>query len=80
MINDHHTQQLPLSSYQEKIIDFCHDQALISARIIHKTKAHGISLEDIACIALAIFKNYPILTCDKIWKKPELDVQFIMAR
>lgn len=63
-----------------KIIDFGHDQALISANIINKTKAHGLSLEDRACIALAIFKNYPILTYDKIWKKLELDVQFIMAR
>ncbi|HJD55783.1 MAG TPA: type II toxin-antitoxin system VapC family toxin [Rickettsia endosymbiont of Pyrocoelia pectoralis] len=63
-----------------KIIDFCPDQALISATIIHKTKPYGLSLGDRACVALAIFKNYPILTCDKIWQKLDLSIKFIMAR
>lgn len=63
-----------------RIIDFCPDQALISAKICNKTKAYGISLGDRACIALAMLKNYPILTCDKIWQKLDLDIQFIMAR
>jgi len=63
-----------------KIIDFCEEQALISARIIKKTKQHGLSLGDRGCIALAMFKNHSILTCDKIWQKVDLDVEFIMAR
>lgn len=48
--------------------------------LLIKPKLIGLSLGDRACIALAIFKNYPILTCDKIWEKLELDIQFIMAR
>ena len=63
-----------------KIIDFCKEQAIISAKIIKKTKQYGLSLGDRSCIALAIFKNCPILTCDKIWKKVDLGVEFIMAR
>ncbi|HJD59317.1 MAG TPA: type II toxin-antitoxin system VapC family toxin [Rickettsia endosymbiont of Omalisus fontisbellaquei] len=63
-----------------KIIDFCPEQALISANIINKTKIYGLSLGDRACIALAIFKNYPILTCDKVWQKLDLGIKFIMAR
>lgn len=63
-----------------KIIDFCGEQALITARIIKKTKQYGLSLGDRGCIALAMFKNYPILTCDKIWQKVDLDIEFIMAR
>jgi PIN domain nuclease of toxin-antitoxin system len=63
-----------------KIIDFCPQQALISAKIIHDTKLHGLSLGDRACIALAILKKHPILTCDKIWQKLDLNVEFIMAR
>lgn len=63
-----------------RIIDFCPDQALISAKICNKTKAYGISLGDRACIALAMLRNYPILTCDKIWQKLDLDIEFIMAR
>lgn len=63
-----------------KIIDFCQEQALITAKIIRKTKQYGLSLGDRSCIALAMVKNYPILTCDKIWQKLDLDVEFIMAR
>jgi PIN domain nuclease of toxin-antitoxin system len=63
-----------------KIIDFCEEQALISAKIIKQTKQYGLSLGDRSCIALAMFKNYPIFTCDKIWQKVDLGVEFIMAR
>lgn len=63
-----------------KIIDFCEEQALLTAKIIKQTKEYGLSLGDRGCIALAMFKNYPILTCDKIWQKIDLDVDFRMAR
>jgi PIN domain nuclease of toxin-antitoxin system len=63
-----------------KIIDFCEEQALITAKIIKQTKQYGLSLGDRACIALAMLKDYQILTCDKIWQKVDLDVEFIMAR
>jgi PIN domain nuclease of toxin-antitoxin system len=63
-----------------KIIDFCDKQALITARMIDKTKHYGLSLGDRACIALAIMKNQPVLTCDKIWQKVDMGVQFILAR
>jgi PIN domain nuclease of toxin-antitoxin system len=63
-----------------KIIDFCEEQALITARIINHTRQYGLSLGDRSCIALAMFKNCSILTCDKIWQKVDLDVNFIMAR
>ena len=51
-----------------------------TVKIIKQTKQYGLSLGDRGCIALAMFKNYPILTCDKIWQKIDLDVEFIMAR
>ena len=63
-----------------KIIDFCEEQALITAKIIKRTKQYGLSLGDRACISLAILKNHPVLTCDKIWQKVDLDIEFIMAR
>ena len=63
-----------------KIIDFDEKQALIAADIYPKNKEYGLSLGDRACIALAIEKKYPILTCDKIWEKINLDVKFIMVR
>lgn len=63
-----------------KIIDFCEEQALITAKITKKTRQYGLSLGDRSCIALAMLKNFPVLTCDQIWQKVTLDVEFIMAR
>ena len=63
-----------------KIIDFDEKQALIAADIYPKNKEYGLSLGDRACIALAIEKKHPILTCDKIWEKINIDVKFIMVR
>jgi PIN domain nuclease of toxin-antitoxin system len=63
-----------------KIIEFCEEQALITAKIIKKTKQYGLSLGDRACIALAMLKKHPVLTCDKIWQKVDLGIEFLMAR
>ena len=63
-----------------KIIEFCEEQALITAKIIKKTKPYGLSLGDRACIALAMLKKHPVLTCDKIWQKVDLGIEFLMAR
>jgi PIN domain nuclease of toxin-antitoxin system len=53
---------------------------MITAKIIKQTKNYGLSLGDRACISLAMQKNYPILTCDQIWKQVDIDAKFIMAR
>lgn len=63
-----------------KIIDFCERQALITAKIVKETRQYGLSLGDRGCIALAMLKSCAVLTCDKIWQKVKLDVEFIMAR
>ena len=63
-----------------KIVDFCNEQALITAKLVSKTKQYGLSLGDRACIALAMLGKNPVITCDRIWQKVELDIEFIMAR
>jgi PIN domain nuclease of toxin-antitoxin system len=63
-----------------QIIAFCQEQALITVSIVGKKKNYGLSLGDRACIALAMLKSYPVLTCDKIWQKVDIDVPFLMAR
>lgn len=63
-----------------KIIDFNNEQALITASLVSKTKQYGLSLGDRACIALAIIGNHSIITCDTIWQKVDVGIEFIMAR
>ena len=63
-----------------KVLDFNDNQALIAGDLYPKTKEFGLSLGDRACIALAVDKEYPVLTCDKIWEKTNLGINFIMVR
>jgi len=63
-----------------KIIDFTDEQALLSATLVNKTKKYGLSLGDRACIALAMLGKNSIITCDTIWKKVDVGIEFIMAR
>jgi PIN domain nuclease of toxin-antitoxin system len=62
-----------------KVIEFCNEQALISAYIISQTKPYGLSLGDRACLALALYKKSPIVTCDKIWERVKLNVEIFIA-
>jgi ribonuclease VapC len=42
-------------------------QAELAAELWLKTKEHGLSLGDRACLSLAIDLNAPVYTTDKIW-------------
>lgn len=61
-------------------IDFTIEQSLISAELYLKTKQYGLSLGDRACLALAIEKNLPVLTCDRDWAKLDLGIDIILGR
>ena len=63
-----------------KIIDFCDSQALISAKIIKAIRQYDLSLADRGCLALAIYKNCPILTGNTIWQKLDLGIEFIITK
>jgi PIN domain nuclease of toxin-antitoxin system len=62
-----------------RIIDFTNDQALVTAMLVEPTKKYGLSLGDRACIALAIEGQYSVITCDTIWQKVDVGINFIMA-
>lgn len=63
-----------------KIIDFTENQALITATLVPFTKKYGLSLGDRACIAVAMQGKYSVITCDTIWQKVDVGIDFIMAR
>lgn len=62
------------------IIDFNYEQACIAGSIDEVTKEHGLSLGDRACLALAKYKNCPVLTADKAWKKLDLGIKIKLIR
>ena len=58
-----------------QIIDFDVNQAIISGELDSITKKYGLSLGDRACLALAKYKNIPVLTADKTWSKLNLGIK-----
>jgi ribonuclease VapC len=62
------------------IIDFNIEQAIIAASFDEITKKYGLSLGDRACLALAKYKNYSVLTGDRVWKELELGIDIRLIR
>ncbi len=62
------------------IEDFDTNQAIIAASLDKITKAHGLSLGDRSCLALAKHKNLPVLTADRAWKELKLGVKIQLIR
>lgn len=62
------------------IEDFNTKQAIIAASFDEVTKVHGLSLGDRACLALAKYKNLPVLTADKVWKELKVGVEVHLIR
>ena len=63
-----------------QIIDFDINQAIISAEFDSITRKYGLSLGDRACLALAKYKNIPVLTADKTWSKLNLGIKIKLIR
>lgn len=62
------------------IEDFDLEQGVIAASFDKITKEKGLSLGDRACLALAKYKNLPVLTADKVWDRLKLDIKIILIR
>ena len=62
------------------IEDFNIEQAIIAGSFIKITKDYGLSLGDRACLALAKYKNIPVLTADKNWSKLNLGIKIKLIR
>jgi len=62
------------------IEDFNIEQAIIAGSFISVTKDYGLSLGDRACLALAKYKNIPVLTADKTWTKLNLGIKIKLIR
>lgn len=63
-----------------EIVPFGEEHAFMTAALKKSTQAHGLSLGDRACLALAKIKNLPVLTADKAWQKLNLKIKTIFIR
>lgn len=61
------------------IAPFSASQAELAAHLWKKSRRYGLSLADRACLALAMDRNAPVLTADKVWieLKPDVEIRLI---
>ncbi len=63
-----------------EVVPFDHEQALLTAQLLPSTRAHGLSLGDRACLALAQSRSVPALTADRSWAGVEIGTQIELIR
>lgn len=76
----HQEAEKIVSELMSEIIPFDQPQALLTANLRKKTKSHGLSLGDRACLSLGKIKNLPVLTADKAWATADHSVQVMLFR
>jgi PIN domain nuclease of toxin-antitoxin system len=69
-----------LSALPCEVIDFDRATAMRTGLMRRSTKAHGLSLGDRACLALAERLEAPVLTADRAWAELDLGVEVVLIR
>ncbi len=71
-----------LKQFNVDIVDFGFELSLQTSQLRDGTKAHGLSLGDRACLALALQFGAPAVTADSAWQRldDELGVKILMIR
>ncbi|TNF79191.1 MAG: PIN domain-containing protein, partial [Gammaproteobacteria bacterium] len=55
-----------------ELVPFLSEDAAIAATLIPATSLHGLSLADRACLSLAVARNAPVITADRVWRRLDL--------
>jgi len=61
-------------------IPFDESLAYVTASIHERTRDHGLSFGDCACLALAMSRKVPAVTAEQEWKKVDIGVEIINIR
>jgi len=69
-----------LAKFPCEVIDFSATLALRAGLLRRLTKAHGLSLGDRACLALAERDGLAVLTADHAWAELDLGVEVVLIR
>jgi len=62
------------------VIPFDAAQAMASGKLRARTRSHGLSLGDRACLAVAAARGVPAITVDRGWAEVDVGVRVIVAR
>ena len=62
------------------VVPFDRTRAIAAGVLIEKTRGHGLSLADRACLALAIELDLPVMTGDRAWAGVDVGVKVQLIR
>ena len=69
-----------LSQMRYQVAPFDGELILLTAFLRPRTRAHGLSLGDRACLALGIFHRLPVITAERAWAKLDLGIAVEVIR
>ncbi|MET0371849.1 MAG: type II toxin-antitoxin system VapC family toxin [Sphingobium sp.] len=69
-----------LTELDLRVVDFTQAQARMAGQLRMATKAHGLSLGDRACLALAANRGATALTTDTKWADIDIGIPIELAR
>ncbi|HEY3948755.1 type II toxin-antitoxin system VapC family toxin [Phenylobacterium sp.] len=69
-----------LAAFPFEVVDFDRATAVRAGLMRRVTRAHGLSLGDRACLALAERLAAPVLTADRAWAELDLGVEVVLIR
>jgi PIN domain nuclease of toxin-antitoxin system len=78
--SDRENIQATIAALEVEVAAFDAASAVDAAILRPLTSAHGLSLADRACLALAIRLDLPVLTTDRAWARLSLPVAVTIAR
>jgi ribonuclease VapC len=61
-------------------VSFTPEHARLAGDLVGKTRSHGLSLGDRACLALGIALKAPVYTADRSWKNLKVGVRIHVIR
>ena len=62
------------------VVPLTAEDAVVLANLHRRTKAHGLSLGDRACLGLALRLRLPALTADRAWSRLKIGVKVKVIR
>lgn len=69
-----------LTATAVEIVPFTAADAALAASLIPATRALGLSLGDRACLALALARDIPAITADRVWIQLQIGVTVQLIR
>jgi ribonuclease VapC len=71
---------MSLAPLLSRPVAFDEPMAYVSASLHERTRGQGLSFGDCACLALALTRDLPAVTTEKVWESCDVGVRVVVIR